>query len=146
MEARCLIGVFRQISKDLDKELKVKLKERRVPILVAHITLFYILPQDGETLAFNLLLKKWHISKSSLSDILKRYEQEKLIYRKDSHVDKRVVEFGLSSRGLKVIEDLIHIEDELLEDLMINLKENEKVYIERMLRKIVKKEKRECQK
>jgi DNA-binding MarR family transcriptional regulator len=136
MEARCLIGVFRDISKELDKQVKKRIKEEQLPILSTHIPLFYILPETCETMAFNELSSEWDISKSSLSDIIKRYEELDLIYRMDSEVDKRVIQIGMKDKGLEIKRKLIEIEDELLEELMVDLTSKEKDSLEKMLRKL----------
>ena len=136
MEARCLIGVFRQIAKDLDKQLKRRIELDGLPILVTHIPLFYILPESGESIHFNELSAEWVISKSSLSDLLKRYEENGLIYREDNLEDKRVVNFGMTPEGIAIKRKLVQIEDDLLLEMMKDLDVDERDALESMLRRI----------
>ena len=136
MEQRCLIGVFRQIAKDLDKQLKIRIRNEGLPILVTHIPLFYILPESGESIPFNDLSNEWEISKSSLSDLVKRYEELDLIYREDSQSDKRVVNFGMTDKGIEIKNKLIMIEDDLLMELMKDLEKSERALLETMLKRI----------
>ncbi|MCH4889234.1 winged helix DNA-binding protein [Acidaminobacter sp. JC074] len=136
MEARCLIGVFRQISKELDKQLKRRINQEDLPVLVSHISLFYILPSNGDHIAFNQLTDRWEISKSSLSDILKRYEEIGVIYRIGCPYDKRVVNFGMTDKGMAIRDKLNQIEDELLINLMVDLNQKERRTLESMLKRI----------
>jgi len=139
MDTDCLIGVFRQVSKDLDNQLKARIKSDGLPIIVSHIPLFYTLPETGESMPFNEITRDMAVSKSSLSDILKRNEDHGLIYREENKDDKRVVNFGMTLDGIGIKKALISIEDDLLLELMKDLSEDEKNMLDTMIRKIAKK-------
>ncbi len=50
--SECLLGSMRQIVHVADQYIAKRLKEEGLPILSAHIPLFYILPENGDGMLF----------------------------------------------------------------------------------------------
>lgn len=119
MRRQCLIGKIKEICSVSDKYVAKRINEENLKILRNHIPLFYILPNDGTALLFNEISNIWEISKSSLSDIINKYETQGLIKKCICSQDKRSIYISLTSEGLLVKEKLNIIEDEFL-DLLLN--------------------------
>lgn len=98
----CLLGSMRQIVHLGDQYIARRLKEENLPILSAHIPLFYILPQNGDGLLFNELCEKWSKSKSSLSDIITKYVNSGLIKRCECQEDKRNVYIAMTPEAQEI--------------------------------------------
>lgn len=124
MKRECIIGKIRTISLQSDKFLNKRIKEENISILRNHIPLFYILPYSGEKMLFNELSKIWDISKSSLSDIVNKYEALGIVTKCSCTDDKRTVYIGLTNKALCIKDKLDEIEDEFL-DIMLNEFTNE---------------------
>jgi len=118
MEHKCVIGKINEICSSSDKFIKKRINEERLPILRNHIPLFYILPQDGTSLLFNEIATIWDISKSSLSDIILKYENQGLIKKCSCSEDKRSVHISLTPEALYIKEKLEEIEKEFLDLLL----------------------------
>ena len=88
MNKGCILGKINQINSISNKFIAKKIKEENLPILLNHVPLFYILPEDGTTMIFNEIASIWEISKSSLSDIINKYENQGLIKKCDCSEDK----------------------------------------------------------
>ena len=91
-----------------------------MPILRNHIPLFYILSDDGTPLIFNEIANIWNISKSSLSDIITKYENQGLIKKCSCSEDKRSVYISLTPEATIIKKKLCEIEDEFLNLLLKN--------------------------
>jgi DNA-binding MarR family transcriptional regulator len=129
MKRECIIGKIRTITLQMDKFLNKRIKEENLPILTNHIPLFYILPYNGEKMIFNELAKAWDISKSSLSDIVNKYENLNLVTKCSCTDDKRSVYIGLTKEAIYIKDKLDEIEDEFLDVLLKNFtKEERKIY------------------
>ena len=143
MKRKCILGKIRTISLQSDKFLSKRIKEENLPILRNHIPLFYILPYNGEKILFNELAKTWDISKSSLSDIVNKYESMKLVTKCSCIDDKRSVYVGLTKDALYIKDKLEQIEDEFLDELLKNFTKQERedyeVYIKKSLSNIIDK-------
>ena len=123
MEHKCVIGKINEICSASDKFIKQRINEERLPILRNHIPLFYILPQDGTALLFNEIASIWNISKSSLSDIILKYENQGLIKKCSCSEDKRSVYISLAPEALYIKETLRKIEEEFLNLLLYDFNE-----------------------
>ncbi|MGL5312099.1 MAG: MarR family winged helix-turn-helix transcriptional regulator [Peptostreptococcaceae bacterium] len=141
MKRECIIAKIRTISLQSDKFLNKRIKEENLPILRNHIPLFYILPYNGEKILFNELAKTWDISKSSLSDIVNKYESLNLVTKCSCTDDKRSVYIGLTKNALYIKDKLDEIEDEFLDILLKNFTNEEReiyeIYIKKSLSNII---------
>jgi DNA-binding MarR family transcriptional regulator len=118
MQHNCIIGKINEICYSSDKFIKKRISEERLPILRNHIPLFYILPQDGTALLFNEIASIWDISKSSLSDIILKYENLGLVKKCGCSEDKRSVYISLTPEAVQIKEKLIEMEQEFLNFLL----------------------------
>jgi DNA-binding MarR family transcriptional regulator len=119
MKNKCILSKVNEINSISNKFIAKKIKEQGLPILQNHIPLFYILPEDGSYLIFNEISNIWQISKSSLSDIINKYESQGLIKKCTCSEDKRSVYISLKPEALYIKQSLHDIEAEFL-DLMLN--------------------------
>jgi len=118
MKSRCLIGEIREISTALDNAVKRRILKDGLPIRQNHIPLFYILPEAGESMSFNELMKEWGISKSTLSEIVTRYEGLGFVQKLIDHEDRRSVQLSLTAQAVVIKNHLYKMEDEILENLL----------------------------
>jgi DNA-binding MarR family transcriptional regulator len=114
MKKGCILNKINEINSISCKFITRKIKEERLPILQNHILLFFILPEDGSALIFNEIANIWEISKSSLSDIINKYEAQGLIKKCVCSEDKRSVYISLTPEALDIKLKLQCIEAEFL--------------------------------
>jgi DNA-binding MarR family transcriptional regulator len=126
MKKSCILNEISQIDVISDKFIVKKISEEGLPILRNHIPLFYILPEDGSALIFNEISSIWEISKSSLSEIINKYEKQGLINKCSCPEDKRSVYISLKPEALYIKKKLDEIEAEILGLLFKGFDENEK--------------------
>lgn len=138
MNEGCILGKINQINSISNKFIAKKIKEENLPILLNHIPLFYILPEDGSPMIFNEISSIWEISKSSLSDIINKYENQGLIKKCDCSQDKRSVYVSLRPEALYIVEILRNIEAEFLSSMLKNFDTNEKQLLEENINKALK--------
>lgn len=119
MKNHCILGKINEINSIADKFISKKIKEEGLPILQSHIPLFYILPEDGSPLIFNEISNIWGISKSSLSDIISKYEKQDLIKKCICFEDKRSIYVSLRPEAMYIKQKLLSMEAEFL-NLMLN--------------------------
>lgn len=62
-------GTYKEINSLSNNWTKEEIKDLNVPVLINHIPLFYLLPEDGSLMEFRTLRDQCKISKSSLSDV-----------------------------------------------------------------------------
>jgi Transcriptional regulators len=137
MKKGCILGKINEISSISSKFIAKKIKEERLPILLNHIHLFFILPDDGSAMIFNEISNIWDISKSSLSDIINKYEVQGLIKKCVCSEDKRSVYISLTSEGLDIKNKLLNIEDEVLNIMLKYFDENEKEVFQENIDKVL---------
>ena len=137
MKTRCLIGKIRELSTYLDAQVTQKIKEAKLPILRNHMPLFYILPESGEPMLFNELASKWQISKSSLSDIVSKYESLGYIKKCDCTTDKRSVYLSLTEEAITLRKRLYQIEDEILSVCFDEFTSEEREVLEKMIERVL---------
>lgn len=138
MKKGCILGKINEINSISNKFIAKKIKEENLPILQNHIPLFYILPKDGSPMIFNEISSIWEISKSSLSDIINKYENQGLIKKCDCSEDKRSVYISLKPEALYIVEKLRNIEAEFLGSMLNNFDNNEKQTFEENINKALK--------
>ncbi|RDY27289.1 MarR family transcriptional regulator [Romboutsia weinsteinii] len=135
MENGCIFTDINKISTISNKFLSKRIKEERLPILQNHVLLFYILPKDGSPLIFSEISSIWQISKSSLSDIINKYEHLGLINKCVSAEDKRSVYVSLNPDGVRIKNKLKTIENEILNLMLEKFDEDEKLIFEKNIKK-----------
>jgi len=138
MKNGCILGKINEINTISNKFLAKKIKEEGLPILQNHILLFYILPEDGSALIFNEISNIWQISKSSLSDIINKYESQGLINKCVCVEDKRSVYISLKPEGVRIGHKLKSIEAEILDLMLNNFAKDEKQIFEENINKALK--------
>ncbi len=111
MNSNCVIGSIRHVSSMIEKFIAQEVKNLDYTISKNHILLFYLLPGDGEKMIFNVLCTKWGISKSSLSDIIKKYVALGFVEKQECNDDKRVIYLRLTVKGEKIRKELVNVED-----------------------------------
>lgn len=126
MKKLCILNEISQIDVTTDKFIVKKISEEGLPILRNHIPLFYILPEDGSALIFNEISNIWKISKSSLSEIINKYEKQGLINKCSCTEDKRSVYVSLKPEALYIKQKLDEIEAEIADLLFKGFDEKEK--------------------
>ena len=138
MKKGCILGKINEINAISNKFIAKKIKEENLPILLNHIPLFYILPEDGSPMIFNEISSIWEISKSCLSDIINKYENQGLIKKCDCSEDKRSVYVSLRPEALYIVEILRNIEAEFLNSMLNNFHNDEKQIFEENINKALK--------
>lgn len=130
MKSKCIINKINDISITSNKYIMKRINEERLPILQNHILLFYILPEDGTKMLFNEIANRWKISKSSLSDIINKYENIGLIKKCVCNEDKRSVYISLTQEAVEIKKKLQSIEVEFLDLLLGDFDESEREIFE----------------
>lgn len=110
--------------------IKKEMKVRNIPVLINHVPLFYLLPEDGTSMEFRYLREEWKISKSSLSDLLHKYEALGYIAKDTRCQDKRCVMIGLTSKGLQLKEQFLEIEACVLNTMLAGYSEVDRLKLE----------------
>ncbi|MFT8350242.1 MarR family winged helix-turn-helix transcriptional regulator [Clostridium saccharoperbutylacetonicum] len=142
MKKKCIIGKLNALNEASNKFVIKKLKDEQIAILQNHSMLFEILPEDGSKLLFNEIASIWKISKSSLSDIINKYESQGLINKCVCSEDKRSAHISLTTEGLYIKKKLKTMDKEFLEILLKDFDEEQrKVFednIDKALNNIIK--------
>ncbi len=126
MEEKCAIHNISEINNAACKYITKRIKEENLSILQNHVPIFFILPKDGSSLIFNEIAKIWNISKSSLSDIINKYEKQGLLIKNVCMDDKRSICISLTEEAILVREKLENIEAEILEIMLKDFDDNKK--------------------
>lgn len=135
MVNNCIIGKINEISAASDRYIKKRIKEEQMPILKSHIPLFYILPENGEAMLFNEIVDLWNISKSSLSDIITKYEAIGLIKKCSCKEDKRSFYISLLPEAVTIRCKLADIEKEFLDILLKEFNKEERALFDKIIDK-----------
>ena len=130
MDKKCIMGKINMISETFDKFMIKKIKAEGLPILKNHITLFHILPEDGSKLLFNEVASIWRISKSSLSDIINKYENQGLINKCECYEDRRSVHISLTEDAIPIKLRILDLEEEFRNVLLEDFTQEERVVFE----------------
>lgn len=126
MEEKCVIHNISEINTIISKYITKRIKEENLSILQNHVPIFFILPKDGSPLIFNEIAKTWKISKSSLSDIINKYEKQGLLNKHVCMDDKRSVYISLTDEAILVREKLENIEADILELMLKDFDDDKK--------------------
>lgn len=142
MKEKCIIEKLNLINEAYNKFLIKKIKEYQLPILQNHAMLFDILPGDGSKLLFNEIAGIWKISKSSLSDIINKYEGQGLINKCVCNEDKRSVYINLTPEAIYIKQKLQVIEKEFLNILLKDFHEEQRkgfeINVDKALQNVVR--------
>lgn len=127
MKKECILAKINEVNSISCMFIAKRIKEENLPILLNHIPLFYILPEDGSGLLFNEISNIWNISKSSLSDIINKYESQGFISKCICSEDKRSVSISLRPEAFYIKKKLKSIEAEFLDVMLgdFDIKERE---------------------
>lgn len=137
MKNGCILSKINEINSTASKFIVKKIKEERLPVLQNHIPLFFILPEDGTAMIFNEISNIWDISKSSLSDIINKYEAQGLIRKCLCSEDKRCVYISLTSEAIEIRHKLQRIEAEFLYIMLMDFDKNARQIFEDNIDKIL---------
>ncbi|WP_160674050.1 MarR family transcriptional regulator [Clostridium sp. C8-1-8] len=138
MKSECIVGRINRISEATTKLIIKKIKDEHLPILQNHATLFNILPEDGSKLLFSEIANTWQISKSSLSDIINKYESQGLLSKCVCNEDKRSVYIGLTSEAVYIKKKLEIMQKEILDLLLKDFDEEQRKTFEDNIDKALK--------
>lgn len=133
MEEKCVIHNISEINTIISKYITKRIKEENLSILQNHVPIFFILPKDGSPLMFNEIAKTWKISKSSLSDIINKYEKQGLLNKHVCMDDKRSVYISLTDEAILVREKLENIETDILEFMLKDFDDDKKREFEKSI-------------
>ncbi len=138
MKFECAVGKMRYTLSVAERYLTRRISEDDLPILASHIPLFYILPEDKSAMMFNEVSKKWQISKSSLSDIINKYQALGILSKLECPQDKRSIYIALTEAGLEIRVCLKKYEGEFLDLMLSGLSEASKAEFEKNLDHVVR--------
>lgn len=138
MKKKCIIGKLHTINEASDKFVVKKLKDEQISISQNHAMLFEILPDDGSKMLFNEIASIWKISKSSLSDIINKYEGQSLVNKCVCNEDKRSAYIGLTDEGICIKRKLQAMDKEFLEILLKDFDEEQRKVFEDNIDKAIK--------
>lgn len=137
MKSKCILNKINDISTISSKFVVKRINEERLPVLQNHMLLFYILPEDGTKMLFNEIANRWKISKSSLSDIINKYENIGLIKKCVCNEDKRSVYISLTEEAVEIKKKLQNIEAEFLDLLLSDFDEYQREIFEENIDKAI---------
>jgi DNA-binding MarR family transcriptional regulator len=120
----------------IEQYIVEEVKKLDYPISKNHIYLFYLLPEEGEIMIFNVLCSKWGISKSSLSDIINKYVDLGLVEKHECNEDKRAVYLQLTEKGHDIRKKLITIDQGFKEKLFKGFDEDQRKTFETLLNQV----------
>ncbi len=127
------VGQMQLIGEKFTEYLKKELKKREIPINGNHIGFFIILADFNNKLEFKEIAEIARKSKSSLCDIVDRYEDQGLAQREHSSANKKTVYVKLTSEGLKYSREIKEITDQYFDKITRNLNEKQIKEIEGIL-------------
>lgn len=130
LESKCVLSMINEINSLSNEWIKKEIKALHVPVLINHVPLFYIL-EDDDSMEFRFLREKWKISKSSLSDILHKYEDLGYVEKDSTCEDKRCVMIRLTAKGLDLKKEFLKIEANILNTMVSGYSEEERGKLEK---------------
>jgi len=98
-KASRVVGILYHLRDSFDKQLKEKIKKEDIPIKWNHVGLFMILSSLGEELEYREVANVWNKSKSTLSDIVNRYENLGFIEKNYYDENKKLLYIKLTKEG-----------------------------------------------
>lgn len=136
MKNKCVLSMINEINNLSNELIKKELQVLNIPVLINHVSLFYILPEDGTTIEFRELREAWGKSKSSLSDILKKYESLGYVYKVPTS-DKRCVMIGLTQDAIILKQRFMAIEAKILDKMVIGFSGEDRERLENDIVKVL---------
>lgn len=136
MKNKCVLSMINEINNLSNEFIKKELQALGIPVIINHVPLFYILPEDGSSIEFRELREAWGKSKSSLSDILKKYELLGYVYKVPTS-DKRCVMIGLTEEAIKLKQRFIAIEAKILDQMVIGFSAKDRERLENDIVKVL---------
>lgn len=133
MSLTCVIGKINQLNKLAEDYIAMRLKKDQIPVLMSHISLFYILPENGEVLKFQDLVDVWGVSKSSASEVIVKYEDLGLIEKIACKEDKRSVYVSLKPEAIALKRKFESIEKDFIEIVLADMTESERLKFKELL-------------
>lgn len=128
------IASLRNLSYKSQEFVKQELKRCKIPVNIRHLSIFYCLARSrGEGVLFSDLLAETNQAKSSLSDMLDRYEQMGLITRSGCDSDKRRVRIFLTEESEGYTEVFDKIGDEAVNRMTSDFTEEERELFSELL-------------
>lgn len=121
----CFVNKIFEITRNIDRYTDRRIKEENLPILKSHILIFNALPNGMDYVSFNEILKKGKFSKSSLSEIITKYENIGLLKKVTCQEDKRSIYILFTAEGLKVKNKVDEILSQVSENLLSNFNSND---------------------
>jgi len=138
MNYNCVALKLKEVNALSDKFYTRKFKELELPILMNHIQLFYILSSSLKPLAFTEIFNMWDISKSSLSEIINKYQKMGFLEKISSADDKRSFTIVLTEEGKEIRAILGKIEDEWLSVFYSNFDDETRADFEKNVERLLK--------
>lgn len=127
MSLTCVIGKINQLNKLAEDYIAMRLKKDQIPVLRSHVSLFYILPENGELLKFQDLVDAWGVSKSSASEVIVKYEAMGLIKKIACEEDKRSVYVALKPEAVALKRKFESIEKDFVEIVLADMTASERL-------------------
>jgi len=125
-----IISKINEISSLSNAYISKRLKEERIPVLRNHLPLFLILANNSNVMTFRRLVEEWSISKSSLSDIIIKYEALGLVRKCACDQDKRSIYIRLTSEAAPIVESIKGILEELSGSVLSSFNDKEQTEFE----------------
>ena len=138
MNYSCVALKLKEVNALSDKFYTKKIKELGLPILMNHIPLFYILSSSEKPLVFTEVFNMWDISKSSLSEVINKYQKMGFIEKVSSADDKRSFTIVLTEEGKEIRAILGKIEEEWLSEFYSNFDANTQADFEKHVEQVLK--------
>ncbi len=139
MKTDCLVTKLRYINSSSERYMTRRIQEEGLSILNNHIPLFYILSTaDGEARLFNEIATLWNLSKSSLSDIINKYQTRGLIEKHICIDDKRTIYISLTKKGAEIKTKIDEFNNEFLELIMKTLDNSSRTKFDGYIDEILK--------
>lgn len=125
MNDKHFIAKIKEIWTNSALTVSERLVEENIPIPKKHLSVFLCLPQNGEGMSFKKLQLELKISKSSLSDILTKYEAMGLIKKTESLENRSSIIISLTPEAKPIIDKLSSVLEEVSKKFFTNLTEAE---------------------
>lgn len=137
MGLTCPIGKLNRIHQMAETYIAERLLHDNLPVLRNHLPLFYLLPETGEPIQFLTLVERWGLSKSTISEIVARYEKIGLLSKCVCGEDKRSVYIAMTPEAVQIKRQLEAIEFDFMNQLLESLSMEERELFTDFLDRII---------
>ncbi|ADO83416.1 MarR family winged helix-turn-helix transcriptional regulator [Ilyobacter polytropus] len=100
-KASRVVGIIYHLRSSFDKYIKKQILKENIPIKWNHAGLFMILSTLGEEIEYREVAELWNKPKSTLSDIVNKYESLGLIEKNCYDNSTRILFIKLTEEGKK---------------------------------------------